>query len=134
MFHFLTLTGPPFIKTSSDQNASVQPLRFITRLRITCILHIAYVTFASGQSCKSRLANFIRQEGRLRRYRLTRISNLYIQYWKWGLSILECHYLQTAVTLQVRLNNKAVGLGKPDKTPKKIGLLCAVLKEMSYSS
>jgi len=97
-------------------------------------LHIAYVTFASGQSYKSGLANFNPQGGRLSRYKLTRVSNLYIQYWKWGLSILERRYLQTAVTLQVRLNNKAVGLGKPDKTSKKIGLLCAVLKEMSYGS
>jgi len=29
---------------------------------------------------------------------------------------------------------KAVGVGKPDKTPKKIGLFYAVLKAMSYSS
>lgn len=28
--------------------------------------------------------------------------------------------------LRVWLNNKAVGLGKPDKTIRKIGLLCAV--------
>ena len=37
-----------------------------------------------------------------------------------------------SVALEVRLNNKAVGLTKLGKTQRMIGLLCALSKVMSY--
>jgi hypothetical protein len=37
-----------------------------------------------------------------------------------------------SVALEVRLNNKAVGLTKFGKTGRMFGLLCAVLKVISY--
>ena len=37
-----------------------------------------------------------------------------------------------SVALEVRLNNKAVGLTQLGKTQRMIGLLCAVSKVMSY--
>jgi len=47
-------------------------------------------------------------------------------------SLESCFYKQY-LTLKVRLNDTALGLGKLDKTQRNIGLLCAVLKVRSYS-
>ena len=45
-------------------------------------------------------------------------------------SLESCFYKQY-LTLKVRLNDTAIGLGKLDKTQRNIGLLCAVLKVRS---
>ena len=56
----------------------------------------------------------------------------YIENGGGGLNSLESRYLQTVITLKVRLNNTIKWSYQCAKTPRNIGLLCAVLKVKSF--